>query len=107
MAGEAGWGCAAGHSRTFGAGGLCRSDEWGIEFQCEHPTSPPCQLKASRRTNRTGKLLPRHQKAFKTGSVVHFASDLYKVTACTEKYKDESGPRNGGSLNFAKHVRVS
>ena len=30
VAGEAGWCCAAGHSRTSGAGGCYRSDEWGL-----------------------------------------------------------------------------
>ena len=33
--------------------------------------SPPYQSKASRRANRTGTLLPRHQRAVKAASVVH------------------------------------
>ena len=49
----------------------------GIEFHCEHPSSPPCQSKASRRHNRTGTLLRRHQKAIKAGSVVHFVTAVY------------------------------
>ena len=49
----------------------------GIEFHCEHPSSPPCHSKASRRPSRTGTLLPRHQKAIKAGSVVHFVSAVH------------------------------
>ena len=35
-------------------------------------------FKGIKRTNRTGTLLRRHQKAIKAGSVVHFASAVYR-----------------------------
>jgi hypothetical protein len=61
-----------------------RTSYSGIEFHREHPSSLPCQSKASRRTNGTGTLLRRHQKAIKAGSVVYFRSAVYTEGSCVK-----------------------
>jgi hypothetical protein len=65
-----------------------RAPDPGIEFHCEHPSSPPMpRMDIEKAYQDPYTLAPPLQRRLNTGSVVHFAAAVYTECSRTELYQ--------------------